>query len=91
MQTTCGWGGGEVELCCRPYYAGVLHSISDQNQNLQNCFTTSNKMASKDDIKGLVSLKFPRPWLAVTKMGRGRDATNRLRSYLCRNIGFDNL
>jgi hypothetical protein len=23
-------GGGGVELCCRPYSAGVLHSVSDQ-------------------------------------------------------------
>ena len=40
----CGWGGGGgVELYCRPYSAGVLHSVSDQIQNLQNCFTTPNK------------------------------------------------
>ncbi len=67
IQTMCGcegsgWG---VELCCRPYSAGVLHSVSDQIQNLQNCFTTSNKMSSKDDIKGLVSLKFLHPWSMV--------------------------
>jgi hypothetical protein len=49
------WGG--FELCCRPYSAGVLHSVSDQIQSLQICFTTPNKMSSKDDIKGLVSLK----------------------------------
>jgi hypothetical protein len=47
--------------CCRPYTAGILHSVSDQIQNLPNCFTTSNKMTSEDDIKGLVSLKFLRP------------------------------
>ncbi len=35
--------GGDVELYCRPYPAGVLHSVSDQIQNLQNCFTTPNK------------------------------------------------
>ncbi len=34
---------GGVELCCRPYSAGVLHSVSDQIQNLQNCFTAPNK------------------------------------------------
>ncbi len=41
-----GWGGeggGGVELYCRPYSAGALHSVSDQIQNLQNCFTTPNK------------------------------------------------
>jgi hypothetical protein len=36
------------DFCCfdelwRPYSAGVLHSVSDQIQNLQNCFTTPNK------------------------------------------------
>jgi hypothetical protein len=38
-----GWGLGGVELCCRPYSAGVYHSVSDQIQNLQNCYTTPNK------------------------------------------------
>jgi hypothetical protein len=37
------WGWGDVELCCRPYSAGVLHSVSDQIQNLQNCYTTPNR------------------------------------------------
>ncbi len=56
------WGGGRgVEMYCGPYSAGVLHSVSDQIQNLQNCFTTPNKMTNEDDIKGLVSLKFLRP------------------------------
>ena len=49
-------GGGDVELCCGPYSAGVLHSVSDQIQNLPNCSTTPNKMTSEDDIKALVSL-----------------------------------
>jgi hypothetical protein len=43
-------------MYCGPYSAGVFHSVSDQIQNLQNCFTTPNKMTSDDDIKGLVSL-----------------------------------
>jgi hypothetical protein len=64
------WGGG-VELCCRPYSAGVLNSVSDQIQNLQNCFTTPNKMTSKDDIKGLVSLKFLCPWVRETQGFQG--------------------
>jgi hypothetical protein len=38
-----GFGGGGVELYCRPYSAGVLHSVSDQIQNLQNCFSTPKK------------------------------------------------
>jgi hypothetical protein len=49
----------------KPYSAGVLHSVADQIQNLQNCFTTPNKVTSKDDIKGLVSLKFLRPWTGL--------------------------
>ncbi len=52
-------GGGGSELCCRPYSAGILHSVSDQIQSLPNCFTTTNKMTSEDDIKGLVSFKVP--------------------------------
>jgi hypothetical protein len=44
--------GGWVEMYCGPYSAGVLHSVSDQIRNLQNCFTSPNKMTSEDDIKG---------------------------------------
>ncbi len=67
IQTVCvavgEVGVGDVELCCKP---GVLHSVSDQIQNLQNCYTTTNKMTSKDDIKGFVSLKFLCPCLPLT-------------------------
>ncbi len=54
----CVWlgGGGDVELCTIPYSAVVLHSVSGQIQNLQNCYPTPKQMTSKDDIKGLVSL-----------------------------------
>jgi hypothetical protein len=34
-----GGGGGGVELSWRPYSAGIWHSVSDQIQNLQNCYT----------------------------------------------------
>ncbi len=61
------WGGG-VELCCGPYSAGVLHSVSDQIQNLQNCFTTPNKMVNKDDNKGLMSIKFLRPCFTLYRV-----------------------
>jgi hypothetical protein len=71
IQTVCVWGGGG-ELCCRPYSAGGLHSVSDQIQNLPNCFTTPHKMTSEDDSKRLVSLKFIRPWLARYQFW-GRD------------------
>jgi hypothetical protein len=59
------WG---VELCCRPYSAGVLQSTSDQIQYLQNRFTTPNKLTSEDDIYGLVSLKFLRPCLQASHL-----------------------
>ncbi len=52
--SVCDWGVGD-EMYCGPYSAGVLHSVSDQIPNLQNCFTTPNKMTSEDDIKGTVS------------------------------------
>jgi hypothetical protein len=55
------------ELCCRPYSAGILHSVSDQIQNLPNCFTTPIKMTSEDNINGLVSLKFLRPCFKLTQ------------------------
>jgi hypothetical protein len=48
-------------MYCGPYSAGVLHSVSDQIQNLQIASPPQTKMTSKDDIKGLVSLKFLRP------------------------------
>ncbi len=39
LQTVCDCGGGGgVEMYC-----GVKHYVSDQIQNLQNCFTTPNK------------------------------------------------
>jgi hypothetical protein len=47
-------GGGDVELCCRPYSAGVLHSVSDQIQNLKIDTPPQTKMTSKDDSKGFV-------------------------------------
>ncbi len=60
-------GGGGVEMYCGPYSAGVLHSVSDQIRNLQNYFTTPNKMTSEDDIRGLVSLNsFVHAWQQPT-------------------------
>jgi hypothetical protein len=53
-----------VELCCGPYSAGVF----DQIQNLPNCSTTPNKMTNEEDVKGLVSLKFLRPWFGPVFM-----------------------
>ncbi len=64
IRTVCVWGGGEGGwiVLCRPYSAGILHSVSDQMQNLPNYFTTPNTMTSENDIRGLVSFKFLRPW-----------------------------
>ncbi len=53
---TVGDGVEGVKMYCGPYSAGVLHSVSDQIQNLQNCLPPQTKMISKDDINGLVSL-----------------------------------
>ncbi len=50
--------GGFV-LCCRPYSAWVLHSVSDQIQNLQNCFTTPNKSDQKRRHLGIGVFKVP--------------------------------
>jgi hypothetical protein len=44
-------------MYCGQYSAGVLHFVSDQIRNLQNCFTTPNKMTSEDD--GIGVLKVP--------------------------------
>ncbi len=66
IHTVCGCGGGGgCWIVLLQYSAGVLHYVSDQIQNLQNCFTTPNEMASKDDIKGSVSLKFLRPCIRI--------------------------
>ncbi len=48
-----------VDHILQEFYTLFLTEI----QNLPNCFTTPNKMTSEDDIKGLVSLKFLRPWV----------------------------
>ncbi len=58
-----GWGGG-VELYCRPYSAGVLHFVLTRFSTYKSVSPPKTKMTSKDDIKGLVSLKFLRPWFS---------------------------
>ncbi len=52
-------GGGGVELCFRPYSAGVLHSVSDQVPNLQNYFTTPNKIDQLRRHLGIGVFKVP--------------------------------
>ncbi len=87
IQTVCvRVGGGGLIVLCRPYSAGILHSVSDQMQNLPNYFTTSNKMTSENDIKGLVSLKFLRPCFDIKGCGANNGARahgNSLRQWRC--------
>jgi hypothetical protein len=42
LQTVFGCGGGGALSCVvdHTYSVGILHSVSDQIQNPQNCFTT---------------------------------------------------
>jgi hypothetical protein len=54
-----------VEMYCGTYSAGVLHSVSDQIQNPEIASPPQTKMTSKDDIEGLGSLKFLRPWYVL--------------------------
>ncbi len=63
LYSVCDWGEGRmliVELCCRPYSAVVLYSVSGQIQNLQNCYTTPNKWPVK--TTWVCVFKFLRPW-----------------------------
>ncbi len=55
---TVGVGGGGVEMYCGPYSARVLDS---RFRTYKIASPLQTKMTSKDDIKGLVSLKFLRP------------------------------
>jgi len=48
---TVGEGGGGVGLCCRPYSAGEKHSVSDQIQNLPNCYTTPKKHQERRHLR----------------------------------------
>ncbi len=84
----CGEGGGRGMLCC-----AVDHILQEFYtvflvQNLQNCFTTPNKMTSKDDINGLVSLKFLRPWVKPSKDKYVYPHCNPCLSQLLINLAF---
>ncbi len=57
----CVSEGGGGELCCVGHILQEFYTLF-LTRYLPNCFTTPNKMTSEDDIKGLVSLKFLRPW-----------------------------
>jgi hypothetical protein len=48
-----GWGDGGMLNCPVGHMsAGVLHSVSGQIQNLQNCYTTPNKWPVKPTLMG---------------------------------------
>jgi hypothetical protein len=49
-------GGRGVELCCRPYSAGVLHSVSDRIQNLQYCEEDYSFVGERTPIYQYLSL-----------------------------------
>ncbi len=48
-----------VELCCRPYSAGIFLTLSDQIQNLQNCHTTPNNNDQERRHLGIGVFKVP--------------------------------
>jgi hypothetical protein len=45
-------------VLCRPYSAGILHSVSDQMQNLPNYFSTPNKIDLLTDLAALCLTDF---------------------------------
>jgi hypothetical protein len=51
-------GGGWVLKCVVDHILQEFNTVTEQVQNLQNCYTTRTKMTNKDDISGLVSLNF---------------------------------
>ncbi len=64
----CVWlWGGDVELCCRPYSAGVSHILA-RFRTYKIATPPKTKMTSKDDNKGFVSLKFLRLWYDSKKV-----------------------
>jgi hypothetical protein len=69
MQTVCDCGGGGGRGCWKLLKCTVDHILQEFYTLFLTRFRTYNiaappqtKMTSKDDIKGLVSLKFLRPW-----------------------------
>jgi hypothetical protein len=53
IQIVCVWGGGGLNCAVDHIMQGILHSVSDQIQNLPNYLTTPNKMTSEDYINPL--------------------------------------
>ena len=68
IQTVCDWGGGWGALKCtvdqilQEFYTLFLTRF----RTYKIASPPQTKMTSKDDIEGLVSLKFLRPWLTHT-------------------------
>jgi hypothetical protein len=58
IQTVCDCGGGGVEMYCGPDSSGVYTLFLTRFRTYKIASPPLTKMTSKDDIKGLVSLKF---------------------------------
>ncbi len=89
-----GWGG--VEMYCGQYSAGVYTLFLTRFRTYKIASPPLTKMTSKDDIKGLVSLKFLRPWwggcgVSANEYGCAHHGTwspNKLRKNLIRKRRF---
>ncbi len=68
IQTVCGWeGGGGVMNCTVDHILQEFYTLFLTRFRTYKIATPpQTKMTSKDDIKGLVSLKFFRPWWELT-------------------------
>ena len=67
IQTVCvcvgAWGGGEVLNCTVDHILQEFYTLFlTRFRTYKIASPPQTKMTSKDDIKGLVSLKFLRPW-----------------------------
>ncbi len=64
IQTVCDWGGGGVLKCIVDHILQEFYTLFlTRFRTYKIASPPQTKMTSKDDIKGLVSLKFLRPWV----------------------------
>jgi hypothetical protein len=54
--SVCDCGGGDVELCCRSYSAGVYTLFLSRFRTYKIATPPQTKVTSKDDIKGFLCL-----------------------------------
>jgi hypothetical protein len=63
----CGWAGGGVLNCTVDHILQEFYTlVLTRFRTYKIVSPPKRKMTSKDDIKGLVSLKFLRPWVWQT-------------------------